>query len=273
MLVLKQSQTSEQVTQGQNYHCNENSKLISKRKHLTQGNMNSHSFLASSDQQNNCYQVVANTTLPAQEHESKSSGERALGDSYLRSCALKSAQQEDYTGAIALLSQLIRRHPHHAIDYNNRGLIYFQSGEMQKALRDYNTALQLNPHLASAYNNRANYYAACGELTAALADYDQAIDLHPSHVRARINRGITLRDLGQYEEAIENFETVLLFGQLEGHIWAERGRTYHLWGDWNCAIADYRRALTQLPSLDSRKDVPGCRLRLQLENWLNELLP
>ncbi|WP_341527631.1 tetratricopeptide repeat protein [Nostoc sp. UHCC 0302] len=234
--------------------------------------MNSHSFLASGDQQSNQCQLVINSKINSQQQGVNHSSERALGDSYLRSCALKSAQEGNYTGAIALLTQLIHRHPYSALDYNNRGLIYFQSGETQKAFCDYNTAIQLNPKLASAYNNRANYYAACGELAAALADYDQAIDLHPSHIRAWINRGITLRDLGQYQEAVENFEIALLFGQLEGHIWAERGRTYHLWGDWNCAIADYRRALIQLPSIDSSNDIPGYRLRLQLENWLNELL-
>ncbi|MBW4614554.1 MAG: tetratricopeptide repeat protein [Desmonostoc vinosum HA7617-LM4] len=233
--------------------------------------MNNYSFLTSSEQQNIYSELVVNSTKINQEHRAKSS-ESALGDSYLRSCALKSAQKGDYVEAIALLNQLIHRHPENAVDYNNRGLIYFQSGETQKAFCDYNTALQLNPKLASAYNNRANYYAACGELAAAIADYDQAIDLHPSHVRAWINRGITWRDLGRYEEAIDNFEVALLFGQLTGHIWAERGRTYHLWGDWNCAIADYHRALNQLPSLDSTTDVSGCHLRLQIETWLDELL-
>ncbi|MBW4562521.1 MAG: tetratricopeptide repeat protein [Mojavia pulchra JT2-VF2] len=232
--------------------------------------MSNISSLASGDQQNNVYKLVINDTLGNQEHRANGREKLALEDSYLRSCALKLAQKGDYAEAIALLNQLIHRHPQNAVDYNNRGLIYFQSGETQKAIVDYNTALQINPSLASAYNNRANYYAACGELVAAIADYDRAIDLKPSHVRAWINRGITLRDLGQYEEAIENFEVALLFGQLEGHIWAERGRTYHLWGDWNCAIADYRRALTLLPS--GKRYVPGCRLRLQLENWLNELL-
>ncbi|WP_414564889.1 MULTISPECIES: tetratricopeptide repeat protein [unclassified Anabaena] len=234
--------------------------------------MKNYSFLASDKQQNNRYKFVSKSTMDAQRHETNGRGGSALGDSYLRSCALNSAQQGDYTEAIALLTELINRHPRNAVDYNNRGLIYFQSGALSKALCDYNTALQLNPKLASAYNNRANYYAACGELAAALADYEQAIDLNPSYVRARINRGITLRDLEQYEQAIETFEVALLFGQLEGHIWAERGRTYHLWGDWNCAIADYRRALTQLPSLNHKRDMSGCRLRLQLENWLNDLL-
>ncbi|HYX14027.1 MAG TPA: tetratricopeptide repeat protein [Nostoc sp.] len=234
--------------------------------------MNIHSFLADGDQQLSKCKIVSNITYKTHAQRKNDGGKSILGDRYLRSCALSSAQQGDYTEAIALLSQLISRHPHNAIDYNNRGLIYFQSGKRQKALSDYNTALKLNPYLASAYNNRANYYAACGELAAALADYDQAIDFNPRHVRAWINRGITWRDLGQYEEAIENFEVAQLFGQLEGHIWAERGRTYHLWGDWNCAIADYRRALTQLPFLNNSKDITGYRLRLQLENWLNELL-
>jgi len=233
--------------------------------------MNINSFLASGDHQSNQYKkLIVNKINNHQNQPTNHCSE--LADSDLRSHALELAQEGNYTEAIALLNQLIFRYPYNAINYNNRGLIYFQSSEMQKALRDYNTALELNPYLASAYNNRANYYAACGELALALADYDEAINLNPRYVRAWINRGITLRDLGQYEEAIENFEVALLFGQLEGHIWAERGRTYHLWGDWNCAIADYRRALTQLPPVNNRKDVTGYRLRLQIENWLHDLL-
>jgi tetratricopeptide (TPR) repeat protein len=234
--------------------------------------MNSQSFLASGGEQNHRNKFVLSNTVNAQEHEASGSDESAFGDSYLRSCALKSAQEGHYTEAIALLSQLIDRQPQNAVNYNNRGLIYFQSGDTQKAFIDYNKALQLDPKLANAYNNRANYYAACGKLQSAIADYDQALDLNPRYVRAWINRGITWRDLGQYEQAIDNFEMALLFGQLEGHILAERGRTYHLWGDWNCAIADYRRALSTLPPQTIRKDEPGWRLRLQVENWLNDLL-
>ncbi|MFM7405930.1 MAG: tetratricopeptide repeat protein [Cuspidothrix sp.] len=232
--------------------------------------MNKHSFL-NSDIKNNqlCGFNQNNSCNPCKELED--SHESMVEEGYLRSCALKLAQQGNYTKAIALLSHLIDHHPENAVDYNNRGLIYFQSGDKQKAICDYNKALDLNSKLASAYNNRGNYYAACGELTAALADYEQAIDLNPHYVRAWINRSITLRDLGEYAEAIEYLEIAMLFGQLKEHILAERGRTYHIWGDWNCAIADYRRALAEL-SILNRQDVSGDRLRLQIENWLNELL-
>ncbi|MBV8885345.1 MAG: tetratricopeptide repeat protein, partial [Chroococcidiopsidaceae cyanobacterium CP_BM_RX_35] len=100
-------------------------------------------------------------------------------DESLRNWAWEKAQQGNYTEAIALLNQLIDRRPHSAIDYNNRGLLYFQNGQINLALADYNLALQLNPQLASTYNNRANYYAASGWLVTALADYDRAIDLNP----------------------------------------------------------------------------------------------
>ncbi len=243
---------------------------VSKR--LRQNDMNKNSFLASQDPSNHQRTIVERTRCKVQQHPANGKGKSPLSDSYIRSCALEKAQQGYYTEAVALLSLLIDRNPHNAIDYNNRGLIYFQSGQPDQAITDYNNALKINPNLASAYNNRANYYAACGELAAAIADYDQALDLNPSHARAWINRGITLRDLGQYEQAIENFDIALLLGQLEGHIYAERGRTYHFSGDWNCAIADYRRALSQLPKQSASSSDPGWRLRLQVEIWLNELL-
>lgn len=234
--------------------------------------MKSYSFFTSCYQKNPSAKFVSKDTIKPEIYDLNIGEQSVLGDSCLRSHALKLASQRDYSKAIQILNQLINRHPDDAIDYNNRGLIYFQSGERQKAFCDYNIALKLDPRLASAYNNRANYYAACGQLHSALADYDQALDFNPRYVRAWINRGITLRDLGKYEDAIDNFEIALLFGQLEGHILAERGRTYHLWGDWNFAIADYRRALTQLPLPNPKNEDPSCRLRIRVENWLNDLL-
>ncbi|MEH1981214.1 MAG: tetratricopeptide repeat protein [Nostoc sp.] len=222
--------------------------------------------------QKNSRAFVLSNTNKYLEQNPKESSKLVFDKNYLRSSALKLAQKGYYNEAIALLNKLLDRDSNNAIDYNNRGLIYFQIGEKQKAFYDYNTALQLNLKLVAAYNNRANYYVSCGDLAAAITDYDHAINLNPSYVRARINRGITLRDLGQYEEAIDNFEIALLFGQLEAYIWAEYGRTYHLWGDWNCALTAYNRASTLLSRIDTKKEVFSYRLHLQLETWLNELL-
>ena len=201
-----------------------------------------------------------------------SSQTRLEKDNRLRQIALETAQEGKYSKTIEILTQLIDRNSANANDYNNRGLAYFQNGQLDAAIADYNQAIHLNPHLAGAYNNRANYYASQGRLQEAIEDYDKTIDLNPVHIRAWINQGITFRDMGEYEQAIDNFDFALRLGWLKGHIFAERGRTYHLVGDWNCAIADYRRALEHLDLSHSSSASAATRLRQQVENWLNELL-
>lgn len=186
----------------------------------------------------------------------------------LRASVQEKADRGDYPEAIALLNQLIECHRGSAIDYNNRGLMYFRNGQLLEAIADYNKALELNPRLDSAYNNRANCHAAQGNLAAALADYEMALDFNPGNLRAWINQGITFRELGLYDMALDNFEFALALGRrLKERIYAERGRTYHLRGDWNCAVADYHRALAQLPAT-----AKYCRYKQQVEAWLNQLL-
>jgi tetratricopeptide (TPR) repeat protein len=189
----------------------------------------------------------------------------------MRLCAQRAIKQGDYSQAIAALNRLIIHQGGRAEDFNNRGLVYLWNGQLHKAIRDFDHAITLNPELPAAYNNRANYYAALGDFERALADYDQTIDLNPFHVRARINQGITLRELDCYDAALESFDNALLFNQDLGEAYAERGRTYHLRGDWNCAIADYRRALQELSSIDPeiRLNLNSCRYRVM--NWLSEL--
>ena len=190
----------------------------------------------------------------------------------LRQKALAEAQQGNHTEAITLFNCLIEQNPKNANDYSNRGLVHFQSGQSDAALADYNRAIELNPCLDSAYNNRANYYAAQGQFLEAILDYDMALDLNPTNVRAWINQGITFRELAMYDRAIDSLEVALCLGQLEGHTYAERGRTYHLRGDWNCAVADYQRALDTLPQVNLPSHNPSVRLRSQVKGWLEELI-
>jgi len=205
--------------------------------------------------------------------------------SEVREGAILAARQGNYPQAIALFSHLIQYDASSATYYNNRGLIYFRSGQFDQAVADYNRAIQLNPRLASAYNNRANYYAAQGDLEAAIADYEEAIDLDPSNLRARINLAITFRDLGLHHLAVEGLDTALCLSNrvaslsstdthsvTVGHIYAERGRSYHLLGDWNYAIADYCRALKVLPQATSMNRTISQRLAKQVESWLGDLL-
>lgn len=192
----------------------------------------------------------------------------------LRTEAAKCAKQGNYQQAIQLLTQVVqfslsRRTP---MDYNNRGLMYFHLGQLEEAIANYNRALELNPNLAAAYNNRANCYVNQGEMIDALMDYDQALDLNPSHIRALINQGITFRHLGMYRESLDNFDIALAQGKMEGYIYAQRGRTHHLAGDWNWAIADYQRSLSLLEEQQNSSAPKNSGILNFVNTWLNELM-
>jgi tetratricopeptide (TPR) repeat protein len=202
-------------------------------------------------------------------------------DRLLRQRSLSEARKGNFLDAIAGLNLLLERNPLSSVDFNNRGLVYFQSGQFIAALADYNHAIQLNPRLASAYNNRANYYAAQGCLTEALADYEMAIDLDPTNIRAWINQGITFRELEEFAQAIENFDHALQITQLlsngstsvlEAHIFGARGRAHHLSGDWNYAIADYNRALERFANAEAIDSAASHRLLAQIDGWLDDLI-
>ncbi|WP_035799007.1 tetratricopeptide repeat protein, partial [Crocosphaera chwakensis] len=160
---------------------------------------------------------------------------------------------------------LITRCPYSAIDYNNRGLMYLKIANYDQAMADFNEAITLNPSLDRAYNNRGNCHAHQGNLSKAIENYEKALDINPYNQKVWINHGITLRELGNYQLAIETLELAKIIGdRYLGRIYAERGYTHYLIGDWNYAIADYRRALSYLPQ--------GDRYQHKVMKWLGQVL-
>jgi tetratricopeptide (TPR) repeat protein len=196
---------------------------------------------------------------------------KTLSDDSLSYSAKRAIKLKQYAWAIKLLDQLILRHPDKAIYFNNRGLVKLWMGQPRAALIDCTRAIRLDPDLDEAYNNRGNCYAALGLMAQAVADYELAVDLNPLNVKARINLGGILRDCEEFDEALLCFDEALIFYRLTERIYAERGRTYHLRGDWNCAIADYNRALGLIR--DSELTSEHQRLATRIQQWLAELLP
>ncbi len=175
-------------------------------------------------------------------------------------------QQRNYPRAMRLLNYCITQDPKNPTHYTNRGLIYYHYRNWSQAMADYNQALQLNPYADRAYARRAKCNAALKLWSEAIADYDVAIDLNPYNINARIAQGVLFRTLKMYEDAIICFGLALFVGKLSADVYAERGRTYHLGGQWNCAIGDYQRALDMLT------ESPRLTLQTQIQTWISELI-
>ncbi|TVQ06689.1 MAG: tetratricopeptide repeat protein [Leptolyngbya sp. DLM2.Bin27] len=213
-------------------------------------------------------------TLPPQPRGASVSpvaGPGATTDDRLSRLAAEAVKRQRYTQALQLMGQLIERHPQRAMYYSNRGLVYLYLDQPRAALADCDRAVDLGPNLDQAYNNRALCHAALGHITAALDDYERAVDINPFNSCARINLGATLRQLGDLDGALDCFDEALMFYQLPEFIYAERGRTYHLRGDWNCALADYRRSLAAAAAQPPSPQIQA--LIHRVNGYIHELMP
>ncbi len=182
------------------------------------------------------------------------------------------AQRKNYSTAIQLLSRLIAYAPANANYYVNRGLMYAHLQQWESALADYSDAIKLNPNFDQAYSNRANLHANQQSWAEAIMDYDHAIDLNPLNIRARLNQAITFREMGDYEEALVCLDIALFFKPESATLHAERGRTYYFQGDWNCAVADYTRALILTQRLDLCDLGDRHQVNRRVLNWMQALI-
>ncbi len=77
-------------------------------------------------------------------------------------------------------------------------------------MKDHNRAIELDPKISGrAYFNRASIYNLRNQWDKALADYELAIELRANYHQAYFNRGIVYLKQENWTDAIEDFERVL----------------------------------------------------------------
>jgi uncharacterized protein YecT (DUF1311 family) len=77
-----------------------------------------------------------------------------------------------------------------AIALSNRGNAYQAEGDYDRAVADYDQAIQLDPNDPIAFSNRGNAYKRRGDVDRAIADFSEAIRLDPRFAEAFANRGL-----------------------------------------------------------------------------------
>jgi tetratricopeptide (TPR) repeat protein len=93
----------------------------------------------------------------------------------------------------------------HAEAYYYKGIIMYQVGDYDEAIKDYSGAIEIKADYAYAYNDRASAKRAKNDLTGAIADYEKALSLNPEFVFIYNNLGSVYRLSKNYDKAIEYY--------------------------------------------------------------------
>jgi tetratricopeptide (TPR) repeat protein len=78
---------------------------------------------------------------------------------------------------IKACSTIIQRDAKDAMAHYKRGVAYQFTGDFDRAIADYNKAIELRPRSARAYESRGSAYASKGVYTNAVADVTKASEL------------------------------------------------------------------------------------------------
>lgn len=87
----------------------------------------------------------------------------------------------------------------------NRGVAYKNTGNLEMAVVDYSSALELSPNDALLFSNRANAYRELNKPVEAMSDINRSIELNPQNPAAFYVRGLLFEEMGDAENARRDF--------------------------------------------------------------------
>ena len=99
-----------------------------------------------------------------------------------------------------------------AMFYYNWGLFYARWGMTLRAFSYMNKAVAMNSTNPKAYYHRASLFMAVGNLQGAVQDYTTAIELDPDYTDAYTRRGMMYTLLDRDDEANQDFDRAVRLG-------------------------------------------------------------
>lgn len=151
---------------------------------------------------------------------------------------------------IGACSYAIQSAPRDSGLYQNRGYLYQQKGDLERAFADYTKAVELNPRNVEAHSGLGSVQQLMGDFDRAIASYSKVIELQPNNSdafngrcwnRAAANRDLPL-GLADCDMAIR-----LKSGDADNY--DSRGFMFMMLNRLDDAIADYNSALRINPQL------------------------
>ncbi len=151
------------------------------------------------------------------------------------------------TEDLAAYTKLLQADPDNPLRHDAVGALYFDAGQIDRAIAEYTKSLQLNNSSSSTHYNLGIALAARGRREDAIAHFEQALRIDPDYAQAHNNLGALLYLAGRREDASDHFRKAITLrpDNLEARtnlaaLLADEGRV-------SDALAEYYAALAIRP--------------------------
>jgi tetratricopeptide (TPR) repeat protein len=149
--------------------------------------------------------------------------------------------------AIEEFDASIKRHPDFAKAYGARGKVYFQKEDHKRAIIDYDTAIQLDTSVPDFYADRGDARLALNQWEEAISDYKKATVVDPHFALGFYKLGLAYRQRKLFHEAIDSFSRYITLEPEDFDGYQFRRELYHSAGEFDLALADANQMLRIKP--------------------------
>ena len=167
---------------------------------------------------------------------------------------------------IAALTRAIEDDHQSVQAWKNRAEAHRIAKNMRASIADYDMAVALDPQAALTFNDRGIVYFQMGQYERARNDLNWALTLDPGEKLALFNRGLLHFELGQYAAAESDFGAFVKQEPEDGEAWRRRGQSRFSLGNWDGAIDDYTKAIA-IDANDTEALAFRCGAQINLEKY------
>jgi tetratricopeptide (TPR) repeat protein len=149
--------------------------------------------------------------------------------------------------SIEIYNELIQADAKQGRFHTLRASAWWALGEHEKAMSDFNQAIELGYREANAFASRGIFQAATGHHAQAVEDFTAALDKDPKDTSSLINRAAARMALGQAEKAVEDYTAAIGLDATNSILLQQRAIAQKAAGKLNEALADFDSAIELEP--------------------------
>ncbi len=148
----------------------------------------------------------------------------------------------------------VEGNPDDPVAHVNLGQTYFEIGQEDKAVKEFEKAISLDLKYAEPHYFLAVIYERRGEMSKAVDELKKTIELSPSHDFACFLLGQIYLEQEEYEKAIEILQKCIELNPVSASAHYSLGLAYEKTGENDLAISEYEETLRYVPDYDDAKE-------------------